>query len=206
MQQSALRSSIAGLVLVLVPVVAALPGEEVAVPSSPWALVEEQNQRVPCEAIAEALEAGGGGPLLRLDEADTAQHPDGAWQCYWDSPSGVYFYAEFDVDLVAPVQQLSAGLRDFRAAVKRECGRVQWSQSVRPAPDYRLVARGRAQCIGEDSELKGQHVLMWLTEDGFGQRLLNLQHNHYAGDSHHEAALGTLIGFMESRSAGNPLL
>lgn len=87
---------------------------------SPWALVPEEDQRMECDGIAAVLEAGGGGPLQRLDTTDDEQGTEGAWQCYWDSPTGVYFYAEFDVDLVSPEQQLAAGLRDFRAEVERD--------------------------------------------------------------------------------------
>lgn len=70
---------------------------------------------------------------------------------------------------------------------------------MEPATGYRLVARGRAQCVGDEDELDSQHVLMWLAEGEFGQRLLNLQHSRYPGDQPAEAALGTLIRFMEGQ-------
>lgn len=182
--------------------VAAGAGERGTGGSTPWALVEEQAQRVPCQAVADALAEGEGGPLRRLDDTDAAHDPARAWQCYWDSPSGVYFYGEFDVDLVAPERQLSAGLRDFREEAERDCERVYWTQTVAPAPGYRLVARGRARCLVEDGGFVTQHVLFWLVQDASGQRLLNLQHNHYAGDVAYEAALGTLIRFMETVVVG----
>ncbi|MCC5857724.1 MAG: hypothetical protein JJT90_06195 [Ectothiorhodospiraceae bacterium] len=178
-------------------IAAAGAGEPGAAVSTPWALVEERAQRVPCQTIADVLTEGGGGPLRRLDDRDAAHDPAKAWQCYWDSPSGVYFYGEFDVDLVAPERQLSAGLRDFREDAERDCDRVHWTQAVAPAPGYRLVARGRARCLAEDGGFVTQHVLLWLLQDSSGQRLLNLQHNHYAGDVAYEAGLGSLIRFME---------
>ncbi len=170
-----------------------------AAQDSPWALVPEDSQRISCDNIADALSAGGGGPLARLDDDPEGQDAQGAWQCVWDSPTGVYFYAEFDVDLVAPERQLAAGLRDFRDEVEADCARVRWTHAVEPATGFRLAARGRAQCLGGDEPLDSQHVMMWLVEDEFGQRLLNLQHSRYPGDEPAEAAIGTLIRFMEGR-------
>ncbi|MCC5808952.1 MAG: hypothetical protein JJU06_01160 [Ectothiorhodospiraceae bacterium] len=170
--------------------------------ASPWMLVAEPEQKVSCDKVEHELVRGGAGLVVRMDDPGDSHDPDAAFQCYWDSPSGVYFYAEFAVDLVAPARQLSAGLRDFREEAETTCRRVQWSQTVEPSTHFSLVARGMARCLTEDDGLAGQHFMMWLGEDDDGQqRLLTLQHSHYVDDAPYQAAIGAMIRFFEGGGA-----
>ncbi len=170
--------------------------------SSPWMLVPEAEQQVRCAQVGRQLIRGGAGPVERLDDPGRPHDPEGAYQCVWDTPTGIYFYAEFAVDLVAPARQLAAGLRDFRDEAETTCRRVRWSQTVEPGARFAMVARGMAECLTQDDGLAGQHVMLWLADPGNGrQRLLTLQHSHYVDDAPHEAAVGAMIRYFEREGA-----